>query len=97
MAIKINGSRRDDRVERILREPKGYFAKAGQQARVEVQREMAQEQSVPEVGSPRRKRRPKVVGVSVHYCARSHPRRGRTQDLWATRSCEAGHGKPGRC
>ncbi|HET7326896.1 MAG TPA: hypothetical protein VFJ14_06355 [Nocardioidaceae bacterium] len=44
MAIKINGSRRDDRVERILRDPKGYFAQAREQARTEVRREMAREQ-----------------------------------------------------
>jgi len=44
MAIKTNGAGRDDRVERILRDPKGYFAKARQQARLEVKREMAQEQ-----------------------------------------------------
>lgn len=44
VAIKINGSRRDDRVERILRDPKAYFARARQQARIEVKQEMAQEQ-----------------------------------------------------
>jgi hypothetical protein len=44
MAIKLNGIRRDDRVERILRDPKGYFAQARQEARVEVRREMAREQ-----------------------------------------------------
>jgi hypothetical protein len=44
MAVKLNGIRRDDRVERILRDPKGYFARARQEARVEVRREMAREQ-----------------------------------------------------
>jgi hypothetical protein len=46
VAIKINGSRRDDRVERILRDPKGYFARARQEARVEVKREMEREQQL---------------------------------------------------
>ena len=44
VAIKINGSRRDDRVERMLRDPKGYFARARQEAQVEVKREMEREQ-----------------------------------------------------
>ena len=44
MAIKINGSRRDDRVERILRDPRAYFAQARQAARAEVKREMDLEQ-----------------------------------------------------
>ena len=44
MAIKLTGSRRDDRVERILRDPKGYFARARQEAQVEVKREMEREQ-----------------------------------------------------
>jgi hypothetical protein len=44
MASKINGSGRDDRVERILRDPKGYFEKARRDARVEVKREMDREQ-----------------------------------------------------
>lgn len=46
MAIKINGSRRDDRVERILRDPKGYFARARQEAQVQVKREMEREQQL---------------------------------------------------
>ena len=44
MAIKLNGIRRDERVEQILRDPKGYFAQARQEARIEVRREMAREQ-----------------------------------------------------
>jgi hypothetical protein len=44
VAIKINGSRRDDRVERILRDPRAYFAQARRAARVEVKREMDLEQ-----------------------------------------------------
>jgi hypothetical protein len=44
MAIKITVNRRDDRVERILRDPKSYFAQARRQARAEVKREMAREQ-----------------------------------------------------
>jgi len=44
MAIKLTGSRRDDRVERILQDPKGYFARARQEARIEVRREMDSEQ-----------------------------------------------------
>lgn len=44
MAIKINGSRRDDRVERMLRDPKTYFAQARRAARIEVKREMDLEQ-----------------------------------------------------
>jgi hypothetical protein len=44
MAVKINGASRDDRIERILRDPDGYFAKAREVARAEVEREMAEEQ-----------------------------------------------------
>jgi hypothetical protein len=39
MAVKINGHP-DDRVERILEDPSGYFAKARRRARDEVKQEM---------------------------------------------------------
>lgn len=44
MAIKLSKTRRDDRVERILRDPQSYFAEARSEARAEVRREMAREQ-----------------------------------------------------
>lgn len=44
MAIKLTRTRRDDRVDRILRDPSGYFANARAKARTEVKREMAREQ-----------------------------------------------------
>lgn len=43
MAIKITRTRRDDRVERILRDPNSYFAEARERARAEVKKEMARE------------------------------------------------------
>lgn len=46
MAAKINGSGRDDRVERILRDPRAYFAQARQVARAEVRAEMAREREL---------------------------------------------------
>ncbi len=43
MALKVRARRRDQRVEQILRDPKGYFAQARQRAESEVKAEMAQE------------------------------------------------------
>jgi hypothetical protein len=54
MAIKLNGSRRDDRVERILRDPRAYFAQARQAARVQVKREMDREMDIEQQRSRRR-------------------------------------------
>lgn len=42
MAVKIPGKSPDDRVQQILRDPKGYFANARKQARAAVQAERAQ-------------------------------------------------------
>ena len=51
MAMKINGGRRnDDRVERIITDPAGYFAEARRKARDEVAREMAKERRRPRRG-----------------------------------------------
>lgn len=51
MAMKINGGRRnDDRIERILTDPAGYFAEARRKARDEVAREMAKEGRRPRRG-----------------------------------------------
>lgn len=45
MAVHIEGgSRRDDRVERILRDPVRYFELARRKAEAEVRREMELEQ-----------------------------------------------------
>ena len=43
MAVKIQGKRRDDRVEQILRDPKAYFARARKRARAEVEADLARE------------------------------------------------------
>ena len=43
MAPRVNRSRRDDRVEQILKDPKGYFDRARQRAEAEVRQEMARE------------------------------------------------------
>lgn len=43
MAVKINGKRRDQRVEQILRDPKTYFAQARKNARAEVKAEIDRE------------------------------------------------------
>ena len=43
MAVKLRSKRRDDRVEQIIRDPKGYFARARENARAEVKAEMARE------------------------------------------------------
>ena len=43
MAVKINGKRRDERVEQILRDPKNYFAQARKNARAEVEAEINRE------------------------------------------------------
>ena len=43
MALKMQGKRRDDRVEQILRDPKGYFARARRKARADVEAEVARE------------------------------------------------------
>jgi hypothetical protein len=51
VAVKIRGRRRDERVEQILRDPKGYFARARKSARAEVEAEIAQ-------GRARLRRRP---------------------------------------
>jgi len=44
MAVEIRRDRRDDRVERILKDPSGYFEQARKDARAEVTREMEREQ-----------------------------------------------------
>ena len=44
MAVQIRRERRDDRVERILRDPNQYFEQARTAARAEVTREMATEE-----------------------------------------------------
>jgi hypothetical protein len=54
MGIKIERPRRDDRVERILRDPRAYFAEARRAARDEVRAEMSQQQ--------RRGKRPSGTG-----------------------------------
>ena len=51
VAVKIRGKRRDERVEQILRDPKAYFSRARENARAEVEAEMAQ-------GRGRLRRRP---------------------------------------
>lgn len=43
VAVKINGKRRDQRVEQILRDPKTYFAQARKNARAEVKAEIDRE------------------------------------------------------
>jgi hypothetical protein len=51
MAVRINGGRRDDdRVQRILKDPSGYFTEARRKARAEVKEEMAREQRRPRRG-----------------------------------------------
>ena len=44
MAIKLPRTRRDDRVQRILSDPQGYFAQARKEAAEQVRREMGQRQ-----------------------------------------------------
>ena len=43
MAPRVTRSRRDDRVEQILTDPKGYFERARRRAEAEVRQEMARE------------------------------------------------------
>ena len=43
MAAKVTRGLRDDRVEKIISDPKGYFSRARRRAEAEVRREMAQE------------------------------------------------------
>ena len=51
MAMKIKRGRRDDdRVQRILSDPTGYFARARREAQEEVKREMANEKRRPRRG-----------------------------------------------
>jgi hypothetical protein len=43
MAMKLTRGRRDDRVEKIIKDPQGYFARARREAEAEVRQEMARE------------------------------------------------------
>lgn len=43
MGIRIKNAKQDDRVDRMLADPKAYFDAARRRARLEVRREMAQE------------------------------------------------------
>jgi hypothetical protein len=42
VAVKIRDKRRDERVDQILSDPKGYFAEARRNARAEVKAEVEQ-------------------------------------------------------
>jgi hypothetical protein len=48
MAKKLRTTRRDDRIERALRDPKTYFSQARERAKQEVIAEMARERSRPQ-------------------------------------------------
>jgi hypothetical protein len=47
MAMTIQGDSHDNRIEKILADPKGYFEQARRRAEAKVRREMEQERAQP--------------------------------------------------